>query len=95
MNDRLNELTKQIQDAIAEIKETLPVIGDGSDWFQLLEEDFYEHFQSYFRKPIVSDYYRSEVYTTINGVMFCAVSRIEMPAGVDKVCVANPEREAV
>ena len=95
MNERLNELTKQIQDAIAEIKEMLPVInaGDGPKWFQLMEDDFYENFPSYFRVPFSDEY--SEVRATFNGIQFMALSKTMLPVGVDRICVANPERMAM
>ena len=103
MNDRLNELTKQIQDAIAEIKAILPVIGISSDSTGRLmflvrdDEDIAKNFPGYFRGPVKSgsDHFRSELYATVNGVKFHTYSKLPVPAGYDMVCVANPEREAV
>ena len=102
MNDRLNELTKQIQDAIAEIGTILPVILitdiDNTICFLLSDEEaISDNFSGYFRAPVKlgSDRFNSEVYVTLNGMKFHTYSEIKVPAGVDRICVANPERMAV
>ena len=102
MNERLTKLTKQMQDAMAEINAIFPVLSvtiEPNSMRVLLrnEEDIVNCFGGYVRVPFAnSDYYSSEVYTTLNGVKFNTYSEIKVPEGVSKVVVANPpEREAV
>ena len=101
MNERLNELTKQIQDAIAEIGAMFPVISvstnkDQGLCFLLLDErDIANNFPGYFRVPMEdSTNYESEVYATSGGAKFYTFSGISVPAGCIKIVVANPERMA-
>ena len=99
--DRLAELTKQIRDAIGEIKEAVPVLlvgskVDGTPYFFLQNEsDFMDLFGAtgYFRTPVGSGPYPSRVHASINGVEFAVFSKLPVPAGVGMVVVANPERE--
>ena len=101
MNDRLNELTKQIQDAIDEIGTMFPVISvstnkdQGLRFLLLDERDIADNFPGYIRVPLPrgSDRFNSEVYVTLNGMKFHTYSELEAPAGYDKVVVAQPERK--
>ena len=105
MNDRLSELselTKQIQDAVAEIGTILPVIritnlGDTTCFLLSEEGDIADNFACYFRAPLKngSDRFNSEVYATLNGIKLHTYSEIRVPAGCEMVCVANPERVAM
>ena len=102
MNDRLNELTKQIQDAIDEIGTMFPVISvsankdQGLRFLLLDERDIADNFPGYIRVPMDDSVsYKSEVYATINGAKFYTFRVLPVPAGCSKVVVANPKREAV
>ena len=102
MNDRLNELTKQIQDAIAEIGTMFPVISvsmnkdQGLRFLLLDERDIADNFPGYIRVPMDdSTHYNSEVYATSGGAKFYTFSVLPVPAGCIKIVVANPERMAV
>ena len=101
MNDRLSELTKQIQDAIGEIKTIIPTIrlfvtgGEQLCFLVSDERDIASNFPGYFRVPIEDVLFNSEVHASSNGVLFHTYSKLPVPAGVSRICVACPEREAV
>ena len=98
--DRLAELAKQIQDAIAEIGAMFPVISvsmnkdQGLRFLLLDERDIANNFPGYFRVPMDDSVdFKSEVYATSGGAKFYTYSELEAPAGYDKVVVAQPERK--
>ena len=96
--DRLAELTNAIQDAFQGLNEMFPVISvdiDKDHGMLVLvrdEKDIADNFPGYFRVPIEDSLFNSEVHATLNGVMFHTYSKLPVPAGVDRICVANPER---